>query len=51
MMFNSALYPSLAWCCLGYYFLSCSEPTGAILASMGALTTAWFRWTGALSPG
>jgi hypothetical protein len=42
MMFNPPVVLSFVWCGLGYMFLGRGEPTGAILASMGALTTAWF---------
>jgi hypothetical protein len=42
MMLQSFAYPALAWCGMGYLFLSQGNPTGAILASMGAITTAWF---------
>jgi hypothetical protein len=51
MMLRSSVYHPLAWCSLGYYFLSRCEPTGAILASMAAITIAWIAWKGALSPG
>jgi hypothetical protein len=40
-MLRSYVYHSLVWCCLGYYFLSCCDLTGAILASMAAITIAW----------
>jgi hypothetical protein len=42
MMLRSSAFPPLAWCCLAYLFLSQGNPTGAILGSMGAITTAWF---------
>jgi len=40
-MFQSPIYPSFAWCSLGYFFLGQGEPMGAILASMAAITIAW----------
>jgi hypothetical protein len=46
MMFNPPVFLSFVWCGLGYMFLGRGEPTGAILASMGALTTAWFARRG-----
>ena len=41
-MFSPPVLLSIVWCGLGYMFLGRGEPAGAILASMGAITTAWF---------
>jgi hypothetical protein len=46
MMFNPPMVLSMIWCGLGYMFLGRGEPTGAILASMGAIITAWFAGKG-----
>jgi hypothetical protein len=51
MMFNSPVYPSLAWCVLGYFFLGRCQPAGAILAAMAAITVAWYAREGGSSSG